>query len=75
MRLGDRCEQCRAGWMKAYSTRTTGARRTRYLRCSNCDHRGKEAIQVDALGREVVATHSNKTVLCPHCNAYHSIIE
>jgi len=66
MKSLDRCQNCRVGVMKTYTTRSVGSRRHRYLRCDHCRATGQEIVYLDERGRVLnwrtipsMAMHSN----------------
>jgi len=67
MRSLDRCEVCQAGRMMVYKSKSLGARRLKYLKCSSCGSTGKEWIRLDSLGRQSfeLDTSSGKQVVEP----------
>jgi len=53
MRSGELCK-CRSGRMRTYCSRTVGASRIRYLRCTECGTKAQEFVSVDDLGRTIL---------------------
>lgn len=54
MRSQGPCPACEAGRMLTYKTRTVGATRVRYLKCSACQVTGSEQLRIDDLGRTIL---------------------
>jgi hypothetical protein len=57
--------------LTAYSTRTAGVQRVRYLKCRSCGKRDREYVRVDGNGREILLTNvlavSKQQIVCPCC--------
>jgi hypothetical protein len=64
----ERCGAC-GGRQRAYSVKTRGASRVRYLRCVDCPQRSKSIVPIDAEGKELpkMLPRSNHIIECPCC--------
>jgi hypothetical protein len=57
MRLGSVCEHCQQGRYRCVRTISSGASRTRYLRCPACGCTSKEVVKIDSsTGRPLEGT-------------------